>query len=100
MGLENSIRFSVNKRTLPAQEEKQSWPKLSGVLFVESMVAYIVNLPVEQTGWLAGARDAEVEKALALMHRNPVHPWTIASLAKGVGVSHSVLAEHFRHYLN
>ena len=34
------------------------------------------------------------------MHRNPAHPWTIASLAKEAGVSRSVLAERFRHYLN
>ena len=53
-----------------------------------------------QTGWLAGARDSEVGKTLALMHRNPAHPWTIASLAREAGVSRSVLAERFRHYLN
>ena len=58
------------------------------------------HLPAEQTGWLAGARDSEVGKTLALMHRNPAHPWTIASLAKEAGVSRSVLAERFRHYLN
>ena len=34
------------------------------------------------------------------MHRNPAQPWTIASLAKEAGVSRSVLAERFRHYLN
>jgi transcriptional regulator GlxA family with amidase domain len=34
------------------------------------------------------------------MHRNPAHPWTIASLAKEAGVSRSVLAERFRHYLH
>jgi transcriptional regulator GlxA family with amidase domain len=56
-------------------------------------------LPAEQTGWLAGARDAEVGRTLALMHRNLANPWTIASLAKKVGVSRSVLAERFRHYL-
>jgi AraC-like DNA-binding protein len=37
---------------------------------------------------------------LALVHRNPAQPWTIASLAKEAGVSRSVLAERFRHYLN
>jgi transcriptional regulator GlxA family with amidase domain len=41
-----------------------------------------------------------VGKTLALMHRNPAHPWTIASLAKEAGISRSVLAERFRHYLN
>jgi AraC-like DNA-binding protein len=34
------------------------------------------------------------------MHRNPAHPWTIASLAKEAGASRSVLAERFHHYLN
>jgi transcriptional regulator GlxA family with amidase domain len=68
-------------------------------LFVETLRAYITQLPAEQTGWLAGARDPEVGKTLALMHRNPSHPWTLAELAKEAGVSRSVLAERFRHYL-
>jgi transcriptional regulator GlxA family with amidase domain len=34
------------------------------------------------------------------MHRQPAHPWTIATLAQEVGVSRSVLAEHFRFYVN
>jgi len=29
-----------------------------------------------------------------------IEPWTIASLAKEAGVSRSVLAERFRHFLN
>jgi transcriptional regulator GlxA family with amidase domain len=74
--------------------------KLSEVLFVETLRAYIARLPPDQKGWLAGARDPEVGKTLALMHRNPAHSWTIAALAKEAGVSRSVLAERFRHYLN
>ncbi len=56
-------------------------------------------LPADQTGWLARARDPEVGSALALLHRHPSDPWTIADLAKRVGVSRSVLAERFRHFL-
>ena len=74
--------------------------KLSEVLFVETLRAYISQLPANQTGWLASARDREVGKTLALMHRDPSHPWTIASLAKESGMSRSVLAERFRYYLN
>jgi transcriptional regulator GlxA family with amidase domain len=74
--------------------------KLSEVLFVETLRTYIAHLPSEQTGWLAGARDSEVGKTLALMHRDPARPWTIASLAKEAGLSRTVLAERFRHYLN
>jgi transcriptional regulator GlxA family with amidase domain len=69
-------------------------------LFVETLRAYIACRPAEQTGWLAGARDLEVGKTLALMHRDPAHPWTIATLAKEAGISRSVLVERFRHYLS
>ena len=98
--LENSIRFSVNEADASRAGGEAVLAKLSEVLFVETLRTYIAHLPAEQTGWLAGARDSEVGKTLALMHRNPAHPWTIASLAKEAGVSRSVLAERFRHYLN
>jgi AraC-like DNA-binding protein len=98
--LENSIRFSVDQADTQAAGCEAVLAKLSEVLFIETLRAYIAQLPPEQTGWLAGARDAEVGKTLALMHRNPSHPWTIATLAREAGVSRSVLAERFRHYLN
>jgi AraC-like DNA-binding protein len=98
--LENSIRFSVDHNDSSRAGGEAVLAKLSEVLFVETLRAYISHLPVEQTGWLAGARDSEVGKTLALMHRNPERPWTLADLAKEAGISRSVLAERFRHYLD
>jgi AraC-like DNA-binding protein len=97
--LENSIRFSVDQANESRAGGEAVRAKLSEVLFVETLRAYITQLPAEQTGWLAGARDAEVGKTLALMHRKPDNPWTLADLAKEAGLSRSVLAERFRHYL-
>jgi AraC-like DNA-binding protein len=97
--LENSIRFSVEEAGNHRAGGEAVMAKLSEVLFVETLRAYISHLPEEQTGWLAVARDSEIGKTLALMHRNPAHPWTLVSLAKEAGVSRSVLAERFRHYL-
>jgi transcriptional regulator GlxA family with amidase domain len=45
-------------------------------------------------------RDPEVGKALALLHRQPAHAWTITALANEVGLSRSVLAERFQYYLS
>ncbi len=98
--LENSIRFFVDQADSFQPGGEAVLAKLSEVLFVETLRAYIATLPAKQTGWLAGARDPEVGKALALMHQKPAHPWTIASLAKEAGISRSVLAERFRHYLD
>jgi len=47
----------------------------------------------------AGARDPDVGKALTLLHNRPAHPWTVADLAREVGLSRTVLAERFRHFL-
>jgi len=73
--------------------------KLSEVLFVEAIRRYLANAPSEQTGWLAAARDPEIGRTLALLHRNPAEPWTLATLAREVGISRSVLADRFRHYM-
>jgi AraC-like DNA-binding protein len=98
--LENSIRYSVDQADASRPGGEAVIAKLSEVLFVETLREYIAHLPAAQTGWLAGARDPEVGKALALMHRSPARAWTIATLANEVGLSRSVLAERFRHFLN
>jgi AraC-like DNA-binding protein len=97
--LENSIRFSVGEAGSSHAGGEAVLAKLSEALFVEILRRYIAQLPKEQTGWLGGARDPEVGNALALMHRRPAHPWTIAGLATEAGISRSVLAERFRQYL-
>jgi len=60
---------------------------------------YVRQLPDDQTGWLAGARDTELSRALTLVHHRPAHPWTAGDLAREAGLSRTVLAERFRHFL-
>ncbi|HEX8750841.1 MAG TPA: AraC family transcriptional regulator [Nitrospira sp.] len=98
--LENSLRYSVDNADASRPGGETVLAKLSEVLFVETLRRYIALLPQEQTGWLAGVRDPEIGKALALIHRRPAHPWTIALLGNEIGVSRSVLAERFRRYLS
>lgn len=98
--MENSIRFSVSENGKSSAGSEAVLAKLSEALFVETLRRYIAQLPEWQTGWLAGSRDPEIGKALAMMHRYPARPWTIADLARESGISRSVLAERFRHYLN
>lgn len=97
--LEQSIRHTVDTLDASKPGTKAVLAKLSEALFVETLQRYIAQLPQEQTGWLAGVRDPEVGQALALLHRKPADPWTIASLSKEVGISRSVLAERWRRYL-
>ena len=98
--LEDTLRYSVDHAEASGPGGSAVVAKLSEALFVETLRRYIAQLPHTQTGWLAGVRDPDVGKALALLHRQPAHPWTIATLAHKVGVSRSVLAERFQHYLS
>jgi len=73
--------------------------RLSELMFVEVVRGYLASLSAEQTGWLAGLRDPSVARALALLHERPEQPWTIERLASRVGLSRSVLAERFAHFV-
>lgn len=46
-------------------------------------------------GWLAGARDAAIGLALAAIHHQPGHFWSVVALAKVAGLSRSVFTERF-----
>jgi transcriptional regulator GlxA family with amidase domain len=97
--LEHAIRFSVGDGNEPNAGSGVVVAKLSEVLFVETLRRYINRLPPGGTGWLAGARDPVIGQALALMHKDPAHPWTIEEVARGVGLSRTRLAERFRYFL-
>ena len=97
--LQNSIRFSVDHASGGSAGSSLVLAKLSEVLLVETLRRYISSLPPDQTGWMAGARDPVIGQALALLHKDPAHPWTIAELAKRTGLSRTRLAERFRHFL-
>jgi AraC-like DNA-binding protein len=99
MWLRSSVQFSVFETARPLAGAATVLAKLSELLFVETIRRYIKELPEGQTGWLAGLRAPHVARALALLHGRPEHSWTVEELARQVGLSRTVLAERFLHYL-
>ena len=97
--LENSLKFSVGQATNRDAGAGAMLAKLSEVVFAETLRRYGRELPEGHTGWLSGARDPDVGKALTLLHHRHTHPWTVAALAREIGVSRTVLSERFRHFL-
>ena len=98
--LEESILHLLDEATSDRAGSEAMLAKLSEALFVDTVRRYVAGLPEQATGWLSAARDPIVGKSLALLHRRPEHPWTIAELATKVGISRSVLAERFTRYLS
>jgi transcriptional regulator GlxA family with amidase domain len=98
--LESSILHLVEEAGSDSVGSSAMLAKLSEALFVDTLRRYAATLPEEQLGWLSGARDSVVGKCLGLMHQRADHPWTIADLAKEVGLSRSALVERFTKYLS
>lgn len=73
--------------------------RLSELMFVEVVRRYVASLPPENVGWLAGLRDESIGRALGKLHHSPAHGWTLDELAREVGMSRSVLAERFTHFV-
>jgi AraC-like DNA-binding protein len=97
--LETSILHLVDEAVSGKVGSEVMLAKLSEALFVETLRRYVAGLPEQQVGWLTGARDPVVGKSLGLLHSRVAHPWTIAALAREVGVSRSALVERFTRFL-
>jgi AraC-like DNA-binding protein len=94
--LEASLRYAIAEAQSPRPGGSGVLAKLSEVLFIEVLRQYMAEETEELTGWLAGVRDRVVGSALAALHRNPAHSWTLDELARSAGTSRSVLAERFQ----
>lgn len=97
--LESSLLHLVEEAGSQRAGSAAMLAKLSEALFVDTLRRYIATMPEQETGWLAGARDAVVGRCLHLLHHRVAAPWTLADLAAEVGVSRSALAERFTRYL-
>lgn len=90
-------------RSVAAESERQGpggqavLERMSEMLFVEVLRRYVDTLPDDQTGWLAGMRDPNVGRALALLHAAPAEPWTLERLCTALVLGRSALHERFAH---
>jgi AraC-like DNA-binding protein len=69
--------------------------RLSELIFIEAIRRYAEGLPDQSSGWLAALADPQIGLAIGKLHARPAEPWTLAALAREVGLSRSVLAERF-----
>ncbi|MEX0852199.1 MAG: AraC family transcriptional regulator [Bauldia sp.] len=72
---------------------------LAEIMFVEVMRQHLAGLPEDARGWFSGLKDRRVGAALRLIHTRPAAPWTVARLAREVGMSRSGFAQRFGEYV-
>jgi AraC-like DNA-binding protein len=65
------------------------------LMFMDVLRHHLRTVGPGESGWLAGLADPVVGGALARLHAEPSHAWTLDALAAAVASSRSVLAERF-----
>lgn len=97
--LEGSVRHLVAEAQAGRPGTAALLSRMAEALFIETLRKYMADLPSDQTGWLAAARDPVVGVALSRLHADPARSWSVADLAAEVGASRTVLSERFAHLL-
>jgi AraC-like DNA-binding protein len=93
--LRELLRAGVSESLSSRPGAESVLAKLSELMFVEAMRRYVEDMPPEGRGWLAGVRDPQIGRTLALLHGDPGKAWTVDALARRVALSRSALAERF-----
>ena len=69
--------------------------RLGDILFMECLRDYVESIPEDSGNWLAALKDRALSVALAQMHQNPRHNWTVPELAQHACLSRSAFADRF-----
>jgi AraC-like DNA-binding protein/mannose-6-phosphate isomerase-like protein (cupin superfamily) len=94
-----SIQSTLRLMAVEAQDMRPGGEavvtRLADILLIQAIRSWMAKDPAAQSGWLGALQDKQIGRALALVHRNPSHPWTVASLANEVAMSRSAFAARF-----
>ena len=93
--VEQSLRYALQQAAAGQPGSTAVAAKVGESMFVETLRAYVEDLPPRENGGLAGLRDPLVGRCLALMHEQPARDWSLDALAQETHGSRSVLAERF-----
>ena len=93
--LRELLRAGVLESSMSRPGAESMLAKLSELMFVAALRRYVESMPPGGKGWLAGVRDAQVGRALALLHAKPNRAWTVDELAREVALSRSAFADRF-----
>jgi len=75
-------------------------PRLAELMYVEVLRQHMQGLSADEVGLFAALKDPVAGAALGLLHAAPLEDWSVDRLARRVGVSRTVLATRFKHFLD
>jgi AraC-like DNA-binding protein len=96
-GLDATLRLLASELGQPQPGAAAVLNRLVDILLVQILRIWTTDSisPPRPASWLAALTDPIAGPALALLHTQPERPWTVDTLAAGIGVSRATLARRF-----
>jgi AraC-like DNA-binding protein len=69
--------------------------RLLDLVLIAVLRSWFARPEAHAPGWYRAQADPVVGRALRVLHHQPAHPWTVATLAAEAGVSRAALARRF-----
>jgi AraC-like DNA-binding protein len=95
--LDTTLRLLAQEIAQPAPGSAAVLDRIVDILLVQVLRTWLAASPppAHDPSWLGALTDPVAGPALAVLHTQPGHDWTVASLAAATGVSRATLARHF-----
>lgn len=98
--LASTIRHTAQEASRADPGGRSMLPRLTELMFLEILRKHMQALSASEVGWFAAVNDPVVGTALKWLHMAPLEDWNVDRLARRVGVSRTVLAARFKHFLD
>jgi AraC-like DNA-binding protein len=95
VGMETTIRLAMNEALSGRPGSETVLTRLSDILFIQAVRAYLMHLPESDTNWIRGALDPQIGGTITAIHQNPGYDWQVATLAAHAAMSRSAFADRF-----
>lgn len=95
-GLRSCLQLVTRELQEHAVGEQVVLDRLLDIILIFSLRALRSTRVAPTVAWFQALGDAEVGRALLLMHDQPEHAWTVDELAEQVGISRATLAKRFK----
>src|SRR5262249_23762071 len=93
--LDNTLHQLIFEARYPQPGSQIMVTRLTDLIFVQAVRAWLAVQPKDEGGWLGALRDRQIGQALSVMHRDPASHWSVESLADKVSRSRSKFAAKF-----
>jgi AraC-like DNA-binding protein len=95
-----AMRWSLERLMLELREPQPGGfliaQQLAYMLLVQALRLHLAEGSKRGVGWLFALADTQMAAAIAAMHADPAHHWTLQELGERVGMSRSTFALRFK----